>query len=360
MPDPPLPPTGTPSVTLSLVVSGFDHPLGFQIPDDASGPIFIVEQPGKIRLVNNGSIASTPFLDISSKVNFDGGEQGLLGLAFHPNYNQHPFFYVDYDRLMGGQRQTVIAEYGLSSDANQAAIGSERILLVINQPNPNHKGGQLAFGPDGFLYIAMGDGGTSSNGQSLQTLLGKILRIDIDHTDTGLQYAVPTDNPFVAGGGLPEIWAYGFRNPWRFSFERGATRLFVADVGENSFEEVDLVQKGLNFGWDTMEGAHCFSPSSGCNMTGLTQPIAEYDHSEGATVIGGFMYHGTAITGLVGAYVFGDFSDGKIWKLTESSGTWTRTLLMNTGRSITSFGQDSAGELYVVDYSGSVLKIVAQ
>jgi glucose/arabinose dehydrogenase len=358
------PPAGTPSVSLTNVVSGLDHPVGLQVADDGSGRIFIVEQTGKIRIINSGVLVATPFLDISGMVHFDGGEQGLLGLAFHPNYTQHPLFYVDYDRtLPGGQLQTVIAEYQLSADPNQANAGSERILLTINQPQANHKGGQLAFGPDGFLYIAMGDGGVSSNGQSLNTLLGKILRIGVDSPfSAGLQYQVPADNPFVAGGGLAEIWAYGFRNPWRFSFERSGTRLFLGDVGQDSYEEVDLVMKGLNYGWDTMEGAHCYNPPSGCNMTGLTLPITEYTHSSGGVVvIAGFVYHGSAIPGLAGIYVFGDFGNGKIFGLTENPpGTFTSSELMSTGRNISSFGQDGAGELYVVDYSGSVLKIVAQ
>jgi glucose/arabinose dehydrogenase len=359
----PPPVTTTPALTLAPFVSGLSNPVDFQIPDDGSGRIFIVQQSGAIRLVASGSLVSTPFLDIHTKVNFDG-EQGLLGLAFHPNYSQIPRFYVHYDSLSGGQIETVVAEYQLSADPNQADPASERILLTVNQPFGNHKGGQIAFGPDGFLYIALGDGGSEGdplgNGQNLHTMLGKILRIDVDHADTGLQYAVPADNPFVGSGNVPEIWGYGFRNPWRFSFERGTGRLFVADVGQDRFEEIDLVQKGLNYGWKTMEGAHCFNPSSGCNMSGLTLPIAEYDHSEGEVVIGGYVYHGTTIPTLVGAYLLADFSNGKIWELTESSGTWTRTLLLTTGRNISSFGQDAAGEIYVVDYSGSVLKITAQ
>jgi len=359
------PPAGTPAaISLAPFVGGFSSPLDFETPDDNSGRAFIVQQPGTIRLVSGGSVLPTAFLDITGKVNFDGGEQGLLGLAFHPNYTQNQHFYVDYDHLSGGQLQTVIAEYKASADPNLADAASERILLTINQPFTNHKGGQMAFGPDGFLYIAVGDGGSGGdpmgNGQNRQTLLGKILRIDVDHADAGLQYAIPADNPFVGTGDHGEIWAYGFRNPWRFSFDRVTGRLFVADVGQDQFEEIDLVQKAGNFGWNTMEGAHCFNPASGCDMTGLTLPIAEYDHSEGVTVIGGYVYHGTAITDLVGAYVFADFSNGKIWKLTESSGTWTRTLLLTSGKNISSFGQDAAGELYAVDYSGSVLKIVKQ
>jgi glucose/arabinose dehydrogenase len=349
-------------VALTQFVAGLDHPVGFQVPDDSSGRIFIVEQPGRILIVSDGSVAATPFLDISGKVNYDTVEQGLLGLAFHPNFGQNPVFYVDYDRVLpGGQLQTVIAEYQLSS-ASQANPASERILLAINQPSTNHKGGQLGFGPDGFLYIAMGDGGVSSNGQSVQTLLGKILRIGVDPPfDPGLQYKVPTDNPFVAGGGLPEIFAYGFRNPWRFSFERGGTRFFVADVGQSSFEEIDLVEKGKNYGWDTMEGDHCYNPASGCNMTGLTLPIAEYDHTIGNVVIGGFVYRGSAIPNLVGTYVFADFGSGTVWGLVENPpGTWTRETLLSTSHNITTFGQDANGELYAVDYGGTVFKLVAQ
>jgi glucose/arabinose dehydrogenase len=358
----PPPPSGTPSIAVSPFVSGLTNPVDFQIPDDGSGRIFIVQQSGTIRIISGGSLLGSPFLDISSKVNFDGGEQGLLGLAFHPNYSSNRRFYVDYDRLSGAQIQTVIAEYQLTADPNAADVASERILFTVDQPFANHKGGQLAFGPDGFLYIAFGDGGSGGdplgNGQNRQTLLGKIARIDVDHTDTGLQYAIPPDNPFAGTTDRGEIWAYGFRNPWRFSFDKSTGRLFVADVGQDKFEEVDLVQKGLNYGWNIMEGAHCFNPATGCNMTGLTLPIAEYDHSEGVTVIGGYVYHGTAISGLVGAYVFGDFSNGKIWELTESSGTWTRTLLLSSGHNFSAFGQDSAGEVYIVDYAGSVLKIV--
>jgi glucose/arabinose dehydrogenase len=362
----PPPPSGNSSITLTPFVSGLSSPVDFQTPDDGSGRIFIVQQPGTIRIISGGSLLTTPFLDITSKVNFDGGEQGFLGLAFHPNYSQNKRFYLNYDRLSGGQMQTVIAEYQLSVDPNAADPASERILLTVNQPFPNHKGGQMAFGPDGFLYIAFGDGGgegdPQGNGQNRQTLLGKILRIGVDPPFTsGLQYAIPADNPFVGTSDRGEIWAYGFRNPWRFSFERGASRLFVADVGQDRFEEVDLVQKGLNYGWNTMEGAHCFNPSSGCTMTGLTLPIAEYDHSEGTTVIGGYLYHGIAISGLAGAYVFGDFGNGKVYQLTESSGTWTRTLLLSSGPHMSAFGQDSTGELYVIDYvNGSVFKITGQ
>jgi glucose/arabinose dehydrogenase len=234
----------------------------------------------------------------------------------------------------------------------------------VDQPFPNHKGGQIVFGPDGFLYIGLGDGGSEGdplgNGQDLQTLLGKMLRIDVDHQSGGMQYAIPADNPFAGGGGLPEIWAYGLRNPWRFSFDRDSGRLFAGDVGQDTYEEIDILGARGNFGWNTTEGMHCFNPPSSCDMTGLTLPIAEYDHSEGDAVMGGFVYRGSAITGLVGAYVLGDFSSGTIWKLTESNGTWTRTKVLSSGKNIASFGQDVAGELYVADYDGRVLKIVSQ
>ncbi|MGH9566314.1 MAG: PQQ-dependent sugar dehydrogenase, partial [Candidatus Angelobacter sp.] len=221
-----------------------------------------------------------------------------------------------------------------------------------------------AFGPDGFLYFGLGDGGNEGdpfgNGQNTQTLLGKMMRIDVNTISPGLQYGIPADNPFVAGGGLPEIYAVGFRNPWRFSFDRSTGRLFAGDVGQDNFEEVDIVQRGGNYGWNTMEGMHCFNPPSGCNMSGLTLPIVEYSHSEGNAIIGGFVYHGTALTGLQGAYIFGDLGSGKIWKLVEGPpDTWTRTLLANTGVTISSLGQDQSGELYALDFSnGRVLKIV--
>jgi glucose/arabinose dehydrogenase len=337
--------------------------VDFQQPNDGTNRFFVVEQAGTIRIIQAGAVLPAAFLDIRSSVLF-GGEQGLLGLAFHPNYRQNRLFYVNYVRNSGGQ--TIIAEYSASSlDPNQADPSSERILLTVNQPFSNHKGGQLVFGVDGFLYIGLGDGGSGGdplgNGQSLQTLLGKMLRIDVNATSGARQYGIPPDNPFAAGGGLPEIWAYGLRNPWRFSFDRGNTnRLFCADVGQDRFEEIDLIVRGGNFGWNVMEGAHCFNPSSGCNMAGLILPIAEYDHSEGVAVIGGYVYRGAAIPQLVGAYLMGDFSSGRIWTLQETSpGTFTRSLGLMTGRNISSFGQELAGEVYVVDYSGSVLRLTS-
>lgn len=358
-------PSGPLVLTLTPVLSGLNSPVDLQNAADGSGRLFVVEQQGQIRIVSNNSLVPTPFLDITSLVDF-GGEKGLLGLAFHPAYSQNRRFFVNYDRVVSGQMQTVIAEFQTSaSNPNQADPNSQRILFTVNQPFPNHKGGQLAFGPDGFLYIGLGDGGSAGdplgNAQNRQVLLGKMLRIDVDHTSPGLQYAIPSDNPFLNGVDRGEVWAYGLRNPWRFSFDVPSGRLFAADVGQDKFEEIDILQKGGNFGWNIMEGLHCFKPSSGCNMTGLILPITEYDHSQGDAVIGGYVYRGAAISRLSGTYLFSDFESGTIWGLTENStGQWTRSQLIAGGRNISSFGRDEAGELYVLDYSGSLLRITAQ
>jgi glucose/arabinose dehydrogenase len=359
--------TQIPTLKLTTIVTGLSNPLDLQQPADGTGRLFVVEKAGTIRIFANSTLQPSPFLDISGKVDSAPGEMGLLGLAFHPNYAQNHRFFVHYDRLLNGQIQSVVAEYLVSSaDPNRADPTSERILLTINQPFDNHKGGQLAFGPDGFLYIGLGDGGSegdpSGNGQNLNTLLGKILRLNIDATGSGTPYAIPPDNPFVSGGGLPEIWAYGFRNPWRFSFDRGTGRLFAGDVGGDHFEEVDIIQRGGNFGWNIMEGAHCFNPPSGCNTNGLIFPTAEYDHSEGNAIIGGYVYAGTMIPSLQQSYIFGDLSSGKIWMLRENPpGTWTRTLLLTVANTqISSFGQDQAGEVYVVELGGSIMRLTAQ
>jgi glucose/arabinose dehydrogenase len=354
-------------LALDLVVAGLSSPLDLEQPDDTTGRLFVVEQGGRIKIIQNGATLSPPFLDISSKIT-TGGEMGLLGVTFHPNFASSHKFYVNYVRNPSGQIQSVIAEYTVpAATPNQADTTSERILLTADQIGnfTNHKAGQLAFGADGFLYFGLGDGGSGGDpfghGQSKQTLLGKLLRIDVDHPGGGLPYGIPSDNPFAGGGGLPEIYAYGFRNPWRFSFDRPTGRLFLADVGQDAFEEVDVVQKGGNYGWNIMEATHCYSPVSGCNTTGLNLPIAEYSHSEGNAVIGGYVYHAASITALQGTYIFGDLGTGKVWGLQETSpGNWTRTLLATTAKTISSFGQDQTGELYLVDYSGSIFKIRAQ
>ncbi len=359
-----------PQLALSDFVSGLVAPVGFETPDDGSNRIFILEQGGRIRIIQGGTLLPTPFLDVTSKVE-SGGEEGLLGLAFHPDFSVNRRFYVDYTRrLGGGQLQSVIAEYAVSTaDPNQADPSSERQLLVVDQPFDNHNGGQLAFGLDGFLYIAFGDGGSGGdpfgNGQNKGVRLGKILRIGVDPPfAAGKQYSSPADNPFASGGGAPEVWAYGLRNPWRFSFDRPTGRLFAGDVGQNNWEEVDLIKGGGNYGWNIMEGKHCYPPSvSNCDQTGLTLPVAEYAHdSEGGTaIIGGFVYHGPGIPGLEGTYVFGDLSSGHVWGLKQdSAGTWHSTLVLSHSLTVSGFGQDASGELYLLDYGhGAIMRLTA-
>ena len=356
-------PTGT--IALSTVVSGLTNPVGLERPP-GDNRFFIVEQRGTIRILQNGALLPGNFLDLQSIVNYDGQEQGLLGIAFSPNYATDRKFYVNYTQDEGN-RETHISEFTtMSSDPNTADPNSERVLLVVNQPFPNHKGGQLVFGPDGFLYIGLGDGGSGGdplgNGQNTSTFLGKMLRINVNPPfATGKEYGIPADNPFAAGGGLPEIFAYGLRNPWRFSFEPVTNRLFVADVGQDSWEEIDILQKGGNFGWNVMEGTHCYPPGTAtCDMTNKILPIFEYAHTDGIAVIGGYVYKGTAIPSLANKYIYADLT-GKVWSLTEApANTWTRGNLLDTGLTFTSFGKDAAGELYLVDYNGLIRKLVLQ
>lgn len=357
-----------PQLALATFATGFVSPVGLETPDDGTGRLFVIEQGGAIRIIQNGSVLATPFLDVTLLVE-SGGEKGLLGLAFHPNFNANRRFFINYTRRVGVQLQTVISEFSpTSGDPNLADPTTERQLLIVDQPFDNHNGGQLAFGPDGFLYIGLGDGGSAGdplgNGQSLLTLLGKILRIDVDGPFTpGKQYAIPADNPFVLGGNLPEIWAYGLRNPWRFSFDRPTGRMFAGDVGQDSFEEVDLITRGGNFGWNIMEGNHCYPPGSSCSSAGLIPPITEYGHDAagGLAVIGGFVYRGTSIPGLAGVYVFGDLSSGHVWGLQEiTPGNWQQTLLLTHSLTVSAFGQNASGELFLVDYgNGAILNVRA-
>ena len=317
----------------------------FQGPD---GRWYVLEQPGRILTFKEGDASATVFLDIRDHVEF-GGEKGLLGFAFAPNFAQSGVFFLDYTR--GGPLRTEITSF--TSNGVIADKSSEAVLLEISQPFDNHNGGQLAFGPDGYLYIGMGDGGSGGdpmrNGQNKNVLLAKLLRIDVsDRT----RYKSPPDNPFAGGGGRPEIYAYGLRNPWRFSFDTDTGVLFLADVGQDNYEEVDIVSKGANFGWNIMEGLHCYNASR-CDMTGLTLPIVEYDHSFGCSVTGGFVYHGAA-TDLRGVYLYGDYCSGRIWGLRYGSGrVLAQTQVTTSGFSIGSFAQDRAGEVYVLQYAGS-------
>jgi hypothetical protein len=292
-----------------------------------------------------------------------GGEQGLIGLAFHPLFRQNRFFYVDY--VADNPRRTVIARYTATAmDPDQADVNSELILLEISQPFMNHNGGQLAFGNDGFLYIGLGDGGSAGdpfgNAQNKSSLLGKILRIDVDLTSPGKNYGIPSDNPFAdnTSGYYPEIYAYGLRNPWRFSFDQATGTLWVGDVGQSQREEIDLVENGKNYGWNIMEGTLCYSPSTGCNPTGLELPVWEYGHDEGSSVIGGYVYRGSNLTGLNGAYIYGDYGSGKIWGLRFDNITaFTSTLLVDTSLSITSFGLDADAELYFTAFDGKIHRL---
>ncbi len=344
------------ALTLEPVASGLSNPVYVTHASDGSGLLFIVEQPGRIRIVQNGSLLSVPFLDIASRVT-SGGEMGLLSVAFHPDYRSNRRFFVNYTARRPTLK-TIIAEYRTSTNP-LIADPNEKVILTIDQPFSNHNGGQLQFGPDGYLYIGMGDGGSGGDpqghGQNRNSLLGKLLRIDVD---SGSPYVSPLDNPFAGGGGAPEIWAYGLRNPWRFSFDRANGRIFLADVGQNTYEEIDIVERSGNYGWNIMEGAHCFSPATGCSAAGLVLPIDEYDHTLGVSVTGGYVYRGSQYPSLVGTYLFGDYGSSRIWGLKESNrGTWSRSELLNAGFSISSFGEDEGGEIYVVNHGGSVHRI---
>jgi len=351
------------AVHLQPVVSGLSSPVDFQSAHDGTSRLFIVEQGGTIRILKGKKLLPAPFLNISSLI-VSGGETGLLGLAFHPQYKTNGRFFLNYNRRVNGQLQTAIAEYHVSSgNVNVADPNSGRVLLSFDQPFDNHKGGQMAFGPDGYLYIGTGDGGSGGdpqgNGQNLATLLGKMLRIDVNGA---APYVIPADNPFVGkSGARAEIWAYGFRNPWRFSFDtKSGKRLFVGDVGQGNWEEVDVVTRGGDFGWNIMEGNHCYPPGANCNASGMVAPIAEYSHSEGNAIIGGYVYRGHAIPELKGLYVFGDFGSGQLWTLQETQpGIWKRTALLSTGVNFSALGRGGNNEIYVIAYSGTVYKLVA-
>ncbi len=346
-----------PAIGLQPLVSGLESPVYVTPAGDGTGRLFVVEQAGTIRVIREGKLLPRPFLDIRPRVT-SGGEMGLLSVAFHPQYARNGRFFVNYT-ANGENLRTVIAEYRVSSDPN-VAEATERVLLRISQPFRNHNGGLNLFGPDGMLYIGMGDGGSGgdpmNNGQRLDTLLGKLLRLNVDADSP---YGVPRDNPFVGrSGARGEIWAYGLRNPWRFSFDRATGRLFLADVGQNRYEEIDLIAKGGNYGWRLMEGAHCFNPAEGCSTGGLEKPIAEYGRESGCSVTGGFVYRGSRLRDLAGRYLFADYCSGRIWTLRENGGRWVMEGLRDTELSVSSFGEDQAGEIYVVDHRGTVYQII--
>ena len=350
-----------PAVALRQIVTGLSSPVQVTHAGDRSGRLFVVEQGGRIRIIKDGRLLPRSFLDITGKVT-SGGELGLLSAAFHPRYADNGRFYVNYTTGEGDRLRSVVAEYRASQEADVAGP-AERILFELSQPFRNHNGGLNLFGPDGMLYIGFGDGGSAgdpmNNGQRLDTLLGKLLRIDVDGATP---YRVPADNPFAGrAGARGEIWAYGLRNPWRFAFDRPTGRLFVGDVGQNRLEEVDIVERGKNYGWRIMEGTSCYNPASGCNREGLEPPIAEYEHASGCSITGGYVYRGTRIPGLVGRYLFADYCSGRIWALTEGGANrWATAQLLSTDLRISSFGEDAAGDVYVIDHAGAVYLITAR
>ena len=359
---PPLP-GETGNLELQPVASGLSSPLYLSAP--AGDPrLFIVEQAGRIRIVESGQLLAQAFLDIRDRV-ASGGEEGLLGLAFHPNYAGNGYFYVDYTHLNNARDTlyTLIERYSVSPAPDSADSASHKVILRIVQPYTNHNGGLVMFGPDGMLYIGMGDGGSGGDpenrAQNRDSLLGKLLRIDVDHGDP---YAIPASNPFAAGGGAPEIWALGLRNPWRYAFDRAAGLLYIADVGQNLWEEVSVApagQGGLNYGWRIMEGLHCFNATS-CSSTGLVQPVVEYGHANGCSITGGLVYRGTRAPSLVGQYFYSDYCSGWMRSFAYANGavtgqtTWSLNVSLGN---VLSFGEDSAGELYVLSGGGSVYRI---
>ncbi len=351
----------------SLVADGFDSPLGLVPANDGSGRVFVMEQGGKIWTIKDGEVSFDPFLDIGSLLApsvFQGGytEQGLLGLAFHPRYKDNGVFFIHYTDIRGN---TTIARYKVSSDPEKADPNSAQIVLTANQPYPDHNGGQIAFGPDGYLYIALGDGGNPDdplrNGQNMDTLLAKLLRIDIN----GTPYKVPPDNPFInQSGAKPEIWATGLRNPWRFSFDRQTGDLYIGDVGQWAYEEVDFQpagQGGQNYGWSAYQGMHPhIKQTIPVDESTLTLPVLEYAHTEGCSITGGYVYRGAALPAMNGIYLYGDYCNGRVWAANRiADGTWQSYLWMQTGYVITSFGQDEAGELYLIDYKSGIYKLTA-
>jgi glucose/arabinose dehydrogenase len=361
----PTPPTPVNSIQLAPVASGLQRPLYLTHAFDDR--LFILEQVGRIRIIEDGQLLNQPFLDIRDRVGSVGNEQGLLGLAFHPDYATEGaagsgYFWVNYTDYSG---DTHISRFSVSpDDPDRADPASEVVYLRVDQPYANHNGGVLKFGLDGYLYAGLGDGGSANDpldaGQDLTNILGKILRLDVDYSEEA--YAIPSDNPYVGSEeALPEIWAYGLRNPWRMSFDRATGDLYIADVGQNQWEEVNFQpgssMGGENYGWSIMEGNHCF-PQGQCDTDGLEMPIFEYFHSEGCSISGGYVYRGEDYPAMGGNYFVADYCRGTIWRLVPQGTEWDSAVVLNSGMVIPSFGEDVNGELYVLDFnSGGVYKI---
>jgi glucose/arabinose dehydrogenase len=363
-------PTASPAAGQALqpvlqeYVSGLEQPTYLTHAGDGSGLLYVTEQPGRVRVIQNGALVPTPFLDIEDKVGSSGNEQGLLSVAFAPDYTASRKMFANYTDRNG---DTVVAGFLVNEGGLTADPASQWQVMKIEQPYSNHNGGQLKFGPDGMLYIGMGDGGSAGDpqnyGQRVEELLGKMLRIDVSQSTADAPYAVPADNPSFGPESKPEIWSVGVRNPWRFSFDRETGDMFMADVGQNQIEEINFQPAtsggGENWGWKLREG---FEEFTGPKTDAMTDPIFEYRHGEdGCSVTGGYVYRGASLPALAGAYVYGDFCSGRVWDLRPGAGgNWVNTRLFETNYSITSFGEDEQGELYVLDRSGTIYKLVGE
>lgn len=345
----------TAKVRLVRMRAGLGDALYITAAPGQPGRLYVVQQSGRVRIIDRGRLLPRPFLDVSASI-ISGGEQGLLGLAFHPDYASNGRLYVDYTNTAGDTR---VVEYTRASP-NRADPGSARTLLGFDQPFPNHNGGDVAFGPDGMLYVATGDGGSGGDpngyGQRLDTLLGKLLRIDVDGRSRGLEYGIPSDNPFASGGGRPEIYSYGLRNPWRFSFDRVRGDIWIGDVGQGDIEEIDYRAegraRGVNFGWNAFEGRSPFKGAGAARGAKPVRPVAQYTHASGCSVTGGYVYRGRKVPGLLGRYVYADFCSGRVWSM--RAGPKPGGVREETGRlgvrlsNVTSFGEGLGGELYVL------------
>ncbi|MFA6956967.1 MAG: PQQ-dependent sugar dehydrogenase [Thermoanaerobaculia bacterium] len=343
---------------LTRIAGGLTSPVAITTAPGDPGRLFVTEQTGRVRIIRNGALLASPFLDIADRISCCG-ERGLLSVAFHPAYQANGYFFVNYT---GRDGSTSVSRFKVSaSDPDRADASSEVVILTLAQPFANHNGGQLQFGPDGYLYIGTGDGGSGgdpqNHAQNPRDLLGKMLRIDID---SGFFYHVPPTNP-VLDGERSEIWAIGLRNPWRFSFDMATGDLYIADVGQSLWEEIDYQPAssagGENYGWNLMEASHCYKPATLCDDGSLVKPILEYSHSEGCSVTGGYVHRGRSGR-LYGSYLYGDFCSGFIRRAKrDAAGSWSSTTILVTGFLISSFGQDASGEVYVADYGGTIYRI---
>lgn len=337
-------------IRLDPIVGGLSQVTHMVMPPDGSQRFFILERAGRILVLRpDGQLVGTPFLNLTPQVLSRGQEQGLLGMAFHPRYAENGLFYLNYT---GSQGETMIVRYNVSANPDLADPVTAMVLFRIPDPAANHNGGLLLFGPDGYMYIGLGDGGGAGdqfrNAQNMGALFGKMLRIDVDSAEP---YSIPPDNPYVGLPGIaPEIWAHGLRNPWRYSFDRATADLYIADVGQGRYEWVHFQPAGSpggqNYGWPILEGAHCFPSGNACDRSGLETPIAEYGHDLGCSITGGHVYRGQAYPQVLGVYFFADFCSGRIWSL-DWNGEWRQTELLHSRLSISSFAEDDAGELYV-------------